>query len=111
MRAVDRGEIAPQPSHGGGPPAQVPPPPGGGHDSRGLPVLVELLDKGPMNLALQAEDLLSLIANEKGPNAPLGESAELRKKCHDAWQEWYNTNKATFDLAKVQVDSPFGSLA
>src|SRR5262249_33388408 len=82
-----------------------------GRDARGFPVLIEMLDKGPLNLALLAEDLLSVVAGDKGPNAPMGETAELRKKCHDAWQEWYNANKSNIDLAKVDVDSPFGSLA
>jgi hypothetical protein len=79
-------------------------------DAAGLPVLVELLDKGPMSLALQAEDLLSLIADEKGPTAPLGEKVELRKKCHDAWKEWVDQNKSKIDLAKFDADSAFGGI-
>jgi HEAT repeat protein len=79
-------------------------------DAAGLPVLVELLDKGPMALALQAEDLLSLIADEKGPAAPLAEKAELRKKCHDAWKEWIDQNQGKIDLTKFDADSPFGGI-
>jgi HEAT repeat protein len=79
-------------------------------DKSGLAVLVELLHNGPMNLALQAEDLLSLIAQEKGPSAPLGETAELRQKCHAAWHEWWKKNKDNVDLAKVELDAPFGGL-
>jgi hypothetical protein len=81
-----------------------------GRDTRGIPVLIELLESGPMPLALQAEDLLSVVAEEKGPVVPLGEAAEVRKKCHTAWQEWYDKNKATLSLAKADVDTPFGSL-
>jgi HEAT repeat protein len=79
-------------------------------DAAGLPVLVELLDKGPMALALQAEDLLSLIADEKGPAAPLAEKAELRKKCHAAWKDWVDQNQGKIDLTKFDADSPFGGI-
>jgi HEAT repeat protein len=81
-----------------------------GRDLAGVPVLIDMLDKGPMPLAIQAEDLLSVIADEKGPAAPLAEKLELRKKCHDAWQEWYQQNKGKIDLAKLDVDSTFGGL-
>jgi len=79
------------------------------HDKSAMPVLLELLDKGPLNLALQAEDLLGIIAREKGPTAPLGDSKELRQKCHAAWKEWLDKNTNEIDLAKVEFDSPFGT--
>jgi hypothetical protein len=81
-----------------------------GRDPAGLPVLVELLDKGPMELALQAEDLLSLIADEKGPAAPLSEKADVRKKCHNAWKEWIGQSGTKVDLAKFNADSAFGGI-
>jgi len=73
-------------------------------------VLVNLLDNGPMPLALLAEDLLSLLANEKGPNAPLSDKMEVRKQCHAAWQDWLSKNQDKIELAKIDVDSPFGSI-
>jgi HEAT repeat protein len=81
-----------------------------GRDMSGLPVLVELLDNGPMPLALQAEDILSVIAEEKGPTAPLGEKVDLRKKCHDAWKEWLAQNKSKINLARFDADSAFGGI-
>ncbi len=80
-------------------------------DPRGLPVLLELLENGPMPLALQSEDLLSLLAEEKGPNAPLSDAAEVRKKCRTAWQEWYDKNKDKLTLTAAELDTPFGSIA
>jgi hypothetical protein len=80
-------------------------------DISGMPVLVELLHKGPFNVALQAEDLLSLAAQEKGPTAPLADTAEARQKCHDAWQAWWEKNKAKLDLTKLELDAPFGGLS
>jgi hypothetical protein len=79
-------------------------------DRSGVPVLLDMLDKAPMDLALQAEDLLSLIAQEKGPSEPLGEASEQRKKCQVAWKEWWNKNKDSLDLSKIVVESPFGGL-
>jgi HEAT repeat protein len=79
-------------------------------DKKAVPVLVELLHKGPMNLALQAEDLLSLAAQEKGPAVPLSEKEAARAKCHEAWQTWWDKNQNTLDLAKVRFDSPFGGI-
>jgi HEAT repeat protein len=80
-------------------------------DPSGIPVLVELLHKGPFNVALQAEDLISLAAQEKGPTAPLANTAEARQKCHDAWQAWWEKNKAGLDLTKVDLEAPFGGLS
>jgi HEAT repeat protein len=80
-------------------------------DQSGMPVLVELLHKGPFNVALQAEDLLGLTAQEKGPVAPLADTAEARQKCHDAWQAWWEKNKGSLDLTKLELDSPFGGLS
>jgi hypothetical protein len=52
--------------------------------------------------------LLSLLADEKGPTAPLTEKAEVRKKSHDAWKDWFGQHK--IDVAKLDVDLPFGSI-
>jgi HEAT repeat protein len=79
-------------------------------DLSGVPVLLEMVDKAPMHLALQAEDLLSLIAQEKSPSEPLAETPELRQKCLVAWKEWWNKNKGGLDLSKIEVESPFGGV-
>jgi hypothetical protein len=79
-------------------------------DKSGVPVLIELLDKGPMQLALQAEDLLSVMAEGKGPATPLSEKAEDRKKCGAEWKDWWDKNKETVDLTKVEIDAPFGGM-
>jgi hypothetical protein len=80
-------------------------------DKSALPVLVELLGNGPIELALSAEDLLSIAAGDKSPNVPLTEKVDVRKKCHAAWQEWWDKNKDQLDLAKVSFDAPFAGLA
>jgi hypothetical protein len=82
-----------------------------GGDANGLPVLIGLLVNGPLNDALQAEDLLSVLAQGKGPAEPLGDTNEQRQKCHDAWKDWLQKNKESLDLANVGVASPFGGLS
>jgi hypothetical protein len=79
-------------------------------DKSGVPVLVELLGKGPMTLALQAEDLLSVVAQEKGPNVALTEKEESRGKAQESWKAWWDKNQGTVDVSKLQLDSPFGGL-
>jgi len=79
-------------------------------DKSGVPIMVELLDNGPMSLALQAEDLLSVIARDKGPVVPLGDTKELRQACHAAWKEWWDKNQDGLDLSKVEIDPPFGGM-
>jgi HEAT repeat protein len=81
------------------------------NDKSGLPVLVEMLAEGPMSFALQAEDLLSLIAQEKGPTEPLEDTKEVRQKCQTAWKDWWDKNKDTLDLSRIEVDAPFGGVA
>jgi hypothetical protein len=79
-------------------------------DASGIPVLVETLRSGPIELALLAEDLLSLAAGDQAAAVPLTEKAEARVKCHAAWQAWWDKNKANFDTSKLQLDAPFGGL-
>jgi hypothetical protein len=80
-------------------------------DKSGLAVAIEVLKDSPLDLGLQAEDLLSIIAAEKAPEVYLGESADLRGKCHAAWKQWWAANNDTVDLAKVDVPIPFGGQA
>ncbi|HYV39269.1 MAG TPA: HEAT repeat domain-containing protein [Gemmataceae bacterium] len=80
-------------------------------DKSCMPVLVELLDKGPLKIAYQAEDLLNVIAQDTGPTVPLGENKDQRLKSHDAWKAWLEKNNGRLDLSKVDADTPFGSLS
>ena len=79
----------------------------GAGDKSGVPVLVEMLAAAPLSLALQCECLLNSIAGEKSPSAPLDENKENRQKCHVAWNNWWDKNKDSLDLTKVEIDSPF----
>jgi hypothetical protein len=73
-------------------------------DRRGLPVLVAMLEKGPGELAAEAENLLVMVASEKAPPVHLGITDEQRKKCHQAWLAWWRDHGAKLDLAKLDLE-------
>jgi hypothetical protein len=73
-------------------------------DRRGLSALVALLEKGPPELAAEAESILVLVAGEKAPPAPLGITDEQRRKCHQAWLLWWRDHGAKLDLAKIDLE-------
>jgi hypothetical protein len=75
-----------------------------GKDRRGLPVLVALLETGPVALACEAESLLNVVAGEKAPPVSLGDAEVERKKCHAAWLSWWRDHGARLDLAKVDLE-------
>jgi hypothetical protein len=78
-----------------------------GGDRDAVPVLVGLLDKAPLPLAMQAEDLLTWVAGEDAPKVSLGESAEQRTKARQAWETWWDVHKDELKLAKRKLQSPF----
>ena len=69
-------------------------------DKRGVPALLLLLEKGPADLAAEAEGILTLLAEEKAPAVPLGNDEQERQKCSLAWQGWWRDHGAKLDLAK-----------
>lgn len=72
-----------------------------------VPVLIALLDRGPINLGWQAEETLSRLAGEDGPSVALGSGAMAdRRKSRDAWEGWWRINQARADLTRLQGDEP-----
>jgi hypothetical protein len=70
-------------------------------DKAGLPVLVELLNELPVELAWQAEELLHWAANAKGPEPVIGAGKpEARRKCREAWKAWLRQHGPQLDLQK-----------
>jgi HEAT repeat protein len=80
------------------------------HDRSAVAALVAALNEAPDHLAWQAEDLLLRIAGEKPPPASLGNSAAERKKCRDAWAEWWKSSEARVDLARVDFKNALRGL-
>jgi hypothetical protein len=69
-----------------------------------VPVLIDLLGEGPMELAQDAEDLLIQIAGDHAPGVSLGQEKPAREKCQRAWQAWWNTRGKTVDLARSKLE-------
>jgi outer membrane protein assembly factor BamB len=72
-----------------------------GQDRRSIPALVALLEKAPLDLASQAESLLTSIALEQAPHVPLGSTPEERRLCHTIWMAWWREYGAGLDLKKL----------
>ena len=72
-----------------------------GKEKEAIPVLIALLTECPAEHAWQVEDAMCRLAGEQMPNVPLGTDAAARKKCRDAWADWWTKHAATADLARL----------
>lgn len=81
-----------------------------GRDARGVPELIALLAKGPLDLARQAESLLIRLAEEHGPRETLVEDEAKRAQCHAAWLAWWREHQTKVDLARLELPSAFQGL-
>jgi hypothetical protein len=68
-----------------------------------VPVLVNLLTELPIDLAYEAEEFLTRVAGDKGPEAPLTSDVAARVKTRDAWSAWWKDNAGTADLARAET--------
>jgi peptidyl-prolyl cis-trans isomerase B (cyclophilin B) len=71
------------------------------NDKSVIPRLIDLLADLPREQSQVIEDLLGRIALEKSPNIPPGDDQATRKKCRDAWSEWWTKNGEEIELAKI----------
>jgi hypothetical protein len=74
-----------------------------GRDARGVPALIAQIEEGPLELAWQAESLLSRLAGEHAPREILSVETEVRQKCRLAWRTWWRERGAKLDLAKLDL--------
>ena len=82
-----------------------------GGDRSAVPALVGLLDKAPLPLAQQAEDLLSRVADKLAPKVSLGEDGKERAKARQAWDAWWAAHGEKLNLAQAGLQSPFADPA
>jgi outer membrane protein assembly factor BamB len=76
-----------------------------------VPPLIALLSDGPPPLAWQVEDLLYALAGDLAPPTNPGENdPAARRKWRGAWDEWWQTNSAQIDLARVSRESTYRGL-
>jgi HEAT repeat protein len=67
-------------------------------DKESVPALIALLTDLPSDQAGQVEDELCRLAGDKAPAVSLGDDDASRKKCREAWSEWWTKNAAAIDL-------------
>jgi hypothetical protein len=72
-----------------------------------VPVLIALLDDGPMAQAWEAESLLVRLAGDDAPEAALrrGDDEE-RARCREGWNQWWKAEGARADLARLKQQLP-----
>ncbi len=66
-----------------------------------MPNLIDLLAEMPPELSWQAEDILCRLAGDDAPKVSLAADVETRRKCREAWLNWWNANRDKVDLAKL----------
>ncbi|MBL8793090.1 MAG: PQQ-binding-like beta-propeller repeat protein [Planctomycetia bacterium] len=71
-----------------------------------VPVLIALLADLPQDQSWEAEEMLCRLAGEDMPKTALGSDAASRKKCSEAWQQWWMKNEPTLDLARLDQAQP-----
>jgi hypothetical protein len=72
-------------------------------DKEAIPVLIDLLPDLSQPLAWQAEDVLLRLAEDQAPAVALGSDAAGRKKCREAWSDWWAKNRDKVDLGKLEA--------
>jgi HEAT repeat protein len=75
-------------------------------DKAAIPVLVALLDEGPLELGQKAEDLLGTITGAQPTKGELTADKTARKNARTAWSAWWQANQAKVNLASAVPDTP-----
>jgi hypothetical protein len=75
-----------------------------GRDHSAIPALIGLLVKSPLPIAEQAEDMLTEVAGATAPAVALGETADARTKCYQAWRDWWQLQQTKITLARMDLD-------
>lgn len=63
-----------------------------------IPVLIALLDKTPLYLAWQAEELLRWAADGTAPRSIVYQAGEVAKRCKEEWEKWCRESKRQIDF-------------
>ncbi|HTK76052.1 MAG TPA: HEAT repeat domain-containing protein [Gemmataceae bacterium] len=71
-------------------------------DKESVPALIDLLSDLPQGSAWRVEEVLIRMAGESAPQISLGDDAAARKACRDRWLAWWETNRDSVDLARLQ---------
>jgi HEAT repeat protein len=77
-------------------------------EGEGVPVLIDLLTVLSPDHIGQVEDALYQLAGDSAPEVSLGEKADAKKKCRDAWAAWWKVHAARVDLGRLTARPWFG---
>jgi len=76
---------------------------GYGKDKAAVDGLIQLISEAPAAQAWRAEELLTRLAGDTAPGVSLGKDDVSRKRCRDAWAEWWNQRRTEIDLARLDT--------
>ncbi|MBY0528398.1 MAG: HEAT repeat domain-containing protein [Gemmataceae bacterium] len=77
-------------------------------DKEGIPVLLALMDDGPLPQASLAEGFLQQLGGEKAPTLSISEGTpDARKKASEAWAAWWRDNGDKIDLTRPPTGRPY----
>jgi len=69
-------------------------------DKEAIPALIGQMGDGPYEQGVQAEEFLRSLAGETAPTPTLENSADARKKCKEAWDNWYKARGDSLVLGR-----------
>jgi HEAT repeat protein len=71
-----------------------------------VPVLIALLTDLPLDQAGEVEEWLANLAGDNAPTVGLSDDPAQRKRCRDAWNQWWTAQGSRVDLARAGTVSP-----
>jgi hypothetical protein len=72
-------------------------------DRDAVPALIDLLAEPPRDGGWRVQDALARVGGDKAPPAAPGEDGESRRKCRDAWADWWKDNGPSIDLSRLDL--------
>lgn len=71
-------------------------------DKESVPALIDLLTDLPQGSGWRAEEVLIRLAGDSAPQVSLGDDPDARKACRDRWLAWWEKNRDSVDLARLE---------
>jgi HEAT repeats/PQQ-like domain len=71
-------------------------------DKESVPALIDLLTDLPQGSGWRVEEVLIRMAGETAPQISLGDDPAARKACRDRWLAWWEKNRESVDLARLE---------
>src|SRR5262249_46379109 len=72
-----------------------------GGDREAVPVLMSLLEDGPVAVAIRAEELLYRLAGDRAPAGSVRGDADERRRFREAWRVWWRERGQDIDVTRI----------